>query len=157
MLLDFTNLTKSSLWSVVLMKTPRVNSDGYIQVQVLNWFGWLVGWLNWFSSVKFRTLFHQCTVVFSSSKSGTLNPALNGLYILMRPTDHNQVCTTPRSGQDPGLVKIWYWFIWHIKRYIPLSARLSVPDLLLEKTTVHCVMGQEEEPGPKFKRDQDRD
>ena len=47
---------------------------------------------------------------------GTLNPALNWLYLLMRPTDLNQTCTIPRSGQDPGLV-IWYWSIWRIKIY----------------------------------------
>ena len=38
---------------------------------------------------------------------GTLNPELNWLYLLVHPTDHNQICTRPRSGQDPGLVKIW--------------------------------------------------
>ena len=37
---------------------------------------------------------------------GTLNPALNWLYLLMCPKDLNQIFTRPRSGQDPGLVKI---------------------------------------------------
>ena len=36
----------------------------------------------------------------------TLNPALNWPYLLIRPPDLNQICTRPRSGQDPGLVKI---------------------------------------------------
>ena len=68
----------------------------------------------------------QCTVVSSSSKSGTLNPALNGLYFLMRQLDHNQIFTRPgsmtRSRSGKHLVSDW-----RIKRYSPLSAGLSVP------------------------------
>ena len=50
----------------------------------------------------------------------------------MCQSDHYQFFTIPRSGQDPGLLKIW-----HIKRYSQLSAGLSVSDLLLKN---HCAL-----------------
>ena len=64
----------------------------------------------------------QYTVVSSSIKSGILNPAGKGLYLLMRQLDHYQTFTRPWSWPDPGkkLVVI-------IKSYNPLSAGLSVP------------------------------
>ena len=66
-------------------------------------------------------------MVFSSSKSGTLNPALNGLYLLMRHMDHNQIFTRPGSRSDLGLVQIWVRSVGRIKRYSLLSAGLCVP------------------------------
>ena len=36
---------------------------------------------------------------------GTLNPALNELYLFMRKSDHYQIFTRAGSGQDQGLVK----------------------------------------------------
>ena len=38
----------------------------------------------------------HCTVVSSSSVTGTLNTALNELYLLMRILDLNQIFTRPR-------------------------------------------------------------
>ena len=72
------------------------------------------------------TLLLQCTVVFSSSKSGTLNPALNGIYLLMRHMDHYQIFTRPGTQSDLGIVQILLRSVGRIKRYRQLSAGLSV-------------------------------
>ena len=62
----------------------------------------------------------------SSSKSSTLNPALNGLYLLMRHMDLYQIFTRSGSWPDLGLVQIWLRSDL-IERYSQLSAGLSVP------------------------------
>ena len=51
---------------------------------------------------------------------------LNNLYILMRQSD-----------LDLTKIKVYQKFGIDIKRYNPLSAGLSVPDLVLEETAVH--------------------
>ena len=61
----------------------------------------------------------QCTVVSSSSKSGTLNPALNGLYLLMHYMDHYQILTRPGSWSDLGLVLIW------LRKLAPIECRVE--------------------------------
>ena len=48
----------------------------------------------------------HCTVVFSGSKSGKLNPALNGLYLLMRHMDLSQTRILARSRSGTNLVVI---------------------------------------------------
>ena len=65
-------------------------------------------------------------MVTFNSKSGTLNPALNGLYLLMRQMDHHQIFTRSGSWPDPSKdiaygVQGWvyrqntivkWWVIW---------------------------------------------
>ena len=106
-----------------------------------NWYKLQCLKLKWISQCRdvhcHLTVWH-CTVGFSSSKSGTLNPALNGIYFLICHMDHYQLLAKPGSRPDLGLVQIWLRSVGRIKRYSQLSAGLSVPDLLLEKTTVHC-------------------
>ena len=64
--------------------------------------------ISWLLSQRLSTEQNQCKVVFSSSKSSTLNPALNGIYLLMRHMDHYQFFTRPGSWSDLGLVQIWW-------------------------------------------------
>ena len=49
----------------------------------------------------------QKSVIALQCFDGTLNPALNGLYLLMRQLDHYQISIRPRSDQDQCLIKIW--------------------------------------------------
>ena len=51
----------------------------------------------------------HCTLVYFSSKSGTLNPVLNGLYLLMR-LELNGAGKAPRGRRsDIFLIHIFSW------------------------------------------------
>ena len=72
-------------------------------------------------------------MVSSISKSCTLN----GLYRLMRQLDF----TRPWSWPDQGLVEIWWWSDWCVKRYSPLSVALSVQSDHHTATMFHLYGG----------------